>query len=279
MQALESFEEQLAEQIALHHNLYDPGHKYYKNPHVSIKSWQEIAAALQTEPDKCREKWKQLRDRYVRAKKKFNSKSSQPARPARTPPLLKSLSWLDGYVKHRNAVTRYTIESPEDFSSSPAGPAQVLEDMANPYPDKSQSSAAASPGPSPHNSSQGGEIQLMESTLPSPSRSEGSPTRRCITPTPQSRPNKRKEHDEDHATTSIKDLLTDCSKMAALRDMCAVQGDELDESHYFGIVVAKGLRTLPDKMRADAMAQVMALLSNFRQQAFELQTTNDNKKT
>lgn len=119
----------------------------------------------------------------------------------------------------------------------------------------------------------------MESTLPSPSRSEGSPTRRCITPTPQSRPNKRKEHDEDHATTSIKDLLTDCSKMAALRDMCAVQGDELDESHYFGIVVAKGLRTLPDKMRADAMAQVMALLSNFRQQAFELQTTNDNKKT
>lgn len=122
-------------------------------------------------------------------------------------------------------------------------------------------------------------LQLMESTLPSPSRSEGSPTRRCITPTPQSRPNKRKEHDEDHATTSIKDLLTDCSKMAALRDMCAVQGDELDESHYFGIVVAKGLRTLPDKMRADAMAQVMALLSNFRQQAFELQTTNDNKKT
>lgn len=119
----------------------------------------------------------------------------------------------------------------------------------------------------------------MESTLPSPSRSEGSPTRRCITPTPQSRPNKRKEHDEDHATTSIKDLLMDCSKMAALRDMCAVQGDELDESHYFGIVVAKGLRTLPDKMRADAMAQVMALLSNFRQQAFELQTTNDNKKT
>lgn len=118
MQALESFEEQLAEQIALHHNLYDPGHKYYKNPHVSIKSWQEIAAALQTEPDKCREKWKQLRDRYVRAKKKFNSKSSQPARPARTPPLLKSLSWLDGYVKHRNAVTRYTIEVRDAITSS-----------------------------------------------------------------------------------------------------------------------------------------------------------------
>lgn len=118
MAALESFEEQLAEQIALHHNLYDPGHKYYKNPHVSIKSWQEIAAALQTEPDKCREKWKQLRDRYVRAKKKFTSKSGQPARPARTPPLLKSLSWLDGYVKHRNAVTRYTIEVRDAITSS-----------------------------------------------------------------------------------------------------------------------------------------------------------------
>lgn len=135
MAALDRFDEQLAEQVVLYPNLYDPGHKFYKNQQVNLTSWREIALKLDIDAEKCRYKWKQLRDRFVRASKKAKCCRNGDAGHSKTQPLLESLSWLEDFVKHKTTELSYWTESPECSSS---GPRELLNNMVNPGVQRAQ---------------------------------------------------------------------------------------------------------------------------------------------
>ncbi|KAL2093116.1 hypothetical protein ACEWY4_010428 [Coilia grayii] len=57
--------------------LYDTRDKYYKDKRVNQRAWEEIATTLnEDDPDKCAKRWKQLRDEFVRSRRKRPSSGS-----------------------------------------------------------------------------------------------------------------------------------------------------------------------------------------------------------
>ena len=69
LQMAEPFEEQLVENVRNYKHLYDTSMALHSAKHASENSWREIATILATDADTCKKKWKQIRDRYVRARK------------------------------------------------------------------------------------------------------------------------------------------------------------------------------------------------------------------
>lgn len=100
------FDERLAEEVKQYRHLYDSSTRDYKDSLAAASSWQEIAQTVGLEEQICRVKWKNLRDRYVRAKRKMKPKSGDPS-GAKEPPILQSLSWLSEFVKHRETETNF----------------------------------------------------------------------------------------------------------------------------------------------------------------------------
>ncbi|XP_044198911.1 zinc finger protein 345-like isoform X2 [Thunnus albacares] len=93
-----SFEERLCEEIRRYPHLYNSSLKEYKDSQLLLNSWREIAQTLGRDETACRQKWKYLRDRYVRAKRKLKGRNGRVAYP---PPIITKLDWLADFIKHR----------------------------------------------------------------------------------------------------------------------------------------------------------------------------------
>lgn len=74
------------------HNVAD---RDYKSKETTAHSGRKIGRILEEDPNRCREKWKQLRDKFARLKKRIKTKSRDPGPPAHS----LMLSWLEGFVK------------------------------------------------------------------------------------------------------------------------------------------------------------------------------------
>lgn len=59
---MEQLEERLADKVSRHKHLCDAIDKYYKYQEITANSWREIGKTLEKDPDRCKEKWKQLQD-------------------------------------------------------------------------------------------------------------------------------------------------------------------------------------------------------------------------
>ncbi|XP_028426300.1 zinc finger protein 37-like isoform X2 [Perca flavescens] len=94
-----SFEEQLCEEVRRYPHLYDRSVKECNDSQMTLNSWQQIAQTLGKSETACRQKWKSVRDRYVRAKKKLEGGSSKTGRIAY---IISMLDWLSGFIKHRS---------------------------------------------------------------------------------------------------------------------------------------------------------------------------------
>ncbi|XP_062274719.1 uncharacterized protein LOC133980142 isoform X1 [Scomber scombrus] len=104
---MNTFEKQLAEIIHEHPNLYDQSRRDYKDNLKAYMSWKEIALAMGKSEEAVKLKWKNLRDKFCKAKKRM-AKRNQPLltddensveRPV--PVLYNQLAWLTPYVKPR----------------------------------------------------------------------------------------------------------------------------------------------------------------------------------
>ncbi|XP_038835833.1 zinc finger and SCAN domain-containing protein 2-like isoform X2 [Salvelinus namaycush] len=115
MQDDASFEEKLIEEVRRYNNLYNTSLKDYKDFTITSNSWKEIAQTLRVEEQICRTKWKKLRDRYVRLRRKIKGKSGDAASGIQTQ-ILTTLSWLSGYIKHKETKSDYPQAEEMDTS-------------------------------------------------------------------------------------------------------------------------------------------------------------------
>ncbi|XP_029000303.1 uncharacterized protein LOC114852218 [Betta splendens] len=104
---MNSVEKKLADLIRRHPNLYDPSRRDYKDTVKGHLSWKEVADAMEKSEDEVKLKWKNLRDKFCKAKKRMAKRSvpllddeeNRLERPA--PVLFNQLAWLSAYVKPR----------------------------------------------------------------------------------------------------------------------------------------------------------------------------------
>lgn len=77
---------------------------------MAQNSWREIADVLGKDPHFCRKSWKNLRDRFVKAKKRAQGKSGDPGGSQLVSPILNELGWLSQFIKHRETDTNFESE-------------------------------------------------------------------------------------------------------------------------------------------------------------------------
>lgn len=77
---MDSFQAKLAEQVRQYKHLYDPSSRDYRDIDVAMFAWNEIASTMGKDEAFCRKVWKNMRDRFVRAKKKIYVKSGHRRR-------------------------------------------------------------------------------------------------------------------------------------------------------------------------------------------------------
>ncbi|XP_070822369.1 uncharacterized protein [Chaetodon trifascialis] len=100
-------EKKLADLIREHPNLYDQTRRDYKDNLRGHLSWKEIADSMGKSEEEVKLKWKNLRDKFCKAKKRMAKRSfplltdddSPAERPV--PVLFSQLAWLSVYVKPR----------------------------------------------------------------------------------------------------------------------------------------------------------------------------------
>ncbi|KAM8740061.1 uncharacterized protein AB9X84_020054 isoform 1-T1 [Acanthopagrus schlegelii] len=96
---MDSVQRKVAAQVRLHKHLYDSSMREHKDSEMIANSWREIADNLGEEEAFCRRLWKNIRDRYVKAKKRSHMKCSVLGGVA--PPILLELGWLAQFTRHR----------------------------------------------------------------------------------------------------------------------------------------------------------------------------------
>lgn len=91
----------LIQEVERHLNLYDPRCKD-KDSKSREQTWGIIGSKLNTPPDVCKNRWKNLRDKYTREKKLMMTEGEESYRNHPWP-LLDEMSFLWNFVSHRNS--------------------------------------------------------------------------------------------------------------------------------------------------------------------------------
>lgn len=98
---MESYEDEiLCEEVRKYSHLYNSSLKDYKDAHMACNSWREIAHALGKDEILCRQRWKYLRDRYVKAAKMLKGTSGDAEDTKTVPRIVVMLGWLSKFIKH-----------------------------------------------------------------------------------------------------------------------------------------------------------------------------------
>lgn len=107
---MNTLEKKLADLVRRHPNLYDHGRQDYKDNVRGHSSWKEIAGDMGKTEDEVKLIWKNLRDKFCKAKRRMASRrrDSLPERPG--PVLFVQLSWLNPFVKPKGTVLGDTVE-------------------------------------------------------------------------------------------------------------------------------------------------------------------------
>uniref|UniRef100_A0A667XSL7 MADF domain-containing protein n=1 Tax=Myripristis murdjan TaxID=586833 RepID=A0A667XSL7_9TELE len=96
--------------VTVYPHLYDLSSRHYKDIQMANNSWREIAenTGLQSAEESAK-KWKNLRDKYVRLRRKMVSASGS-AGGKTVPALVVFLSWLAPHIKHRETSSNYEAQ-------------------------------------------------------------------------------------------------------------------------------------------------------------------------
>ncbi|XP_051790730.1 uncharacterized protein LOC127529830 [Erpetoichthys calabaricus] len=126
---MDAFEVRLCEEVRRYRHLYDSSCKDYKNVQVTHSAWKEIALTRGKDEAKCRNKWKYLRDRFVKTKR-IKGRGGATGSGSAMIPIYSALGWLSAFVKHRATPSNLTaLENPpahhpkSDVSSASECPA------------------------------------------------------------------------------------------------------------------------------------------------------------
>ncbi|XP_077270956.1 uncharacterized protein LOC143902126 [Temnothorax americanus] len=110
--------------------LWDLKNKEYRDNVLKKKLWCQVAQELNVTDEFVKNRWRQLRDRYLKEKKKSVTKSGQAAHHFFPWPLMASLSFLSDVVEPRKTVTNcqsFVIERPSSIDTSSSAPLETFE--------------------------------------------------------------------------------------------------------------------------------------------------------
>nr|XP_039250081.1 transcription factor Adf-1-like [Styela clava] len=154
-----SFEELLINEMKSRPCLYDMSRHDYRDVNIKSNNWAEIGALLHVTGQQAREKWKALRDRFVKMKNKNEStmKSGAPGGVSTNKwHLFEHMTFLDSFVQHRKTSSNLelvtlsaVVEGGEVSGSSSVAPTpkkrkeeedmrilEILEEEKDDDPDK-----------------------------------------------------------------------------------------------------------------------------------------------
>lgn len=107
-QEITQLEERMVEEVRKYVHLYIPTHKEYKNVNMSWTSWREIAGNVGLSVKDTKEKWRTMRDRFMRIKKSLKGKSGDAGGNKTVPAFYTLMSFLEPHVKHRETSSNFT---------------------------------------------------------------------------------------------------------------------------------------------------------------------------
>ncbi|XP_071642130.1 uncharacterized protein [Temnothorax longispinosus] len=110
--------------------LWDLKNKEYRDNVLKKKLWCQVAQELNVTDEFVKNRWRQLRDRYLKEKKKSVTKSGQAAHHYFPWPLMASLSFLSDVVEPRKTVTNcqsFVIKRPSSIDTSSPVPLETFE--------------------------------------------------------------------------------------------------------------------------------------------------------
>ncbi|KAM4597158.1 uncharacterized protein V3H82_022428 isoform 1-T1 [Fundulus diaphanus] len=103
-------EQKLAELVREHPNLYDQSRRDYRNTVKGHSAWKEIGAAMGKSQEEVKLLWKNLRDKFCKARKRLvrrqfpQQDESDIPWEMQVPGLFSQLAWLTAHVKLRAEV-------------------------------------------------------------------------------------------------------------------------------------------------------------------------------
>lgn len=113
---------ELIEEVKKYPLLFDTNVKGYKDHETKEKTWAKIGSKLQVKPLEARNRWRNLRDRFVREKKFMSLESDAEKSQKGGPwPLLEHMSFIWNFIIHRRRYTMNTIKN-EPKSYLPIAP-------------------------------------------------------------------------------------------------------------------------------------------------------------
>ncbi|XP_072920592.1 uncharacterized protein [Hemitrygon akajei] len=241
---MDKIEERLSEEVRKYVHLYDSSSPDYKDCQMASNSWKEISKTLGLDVMECTKKWKNLRDKYVRVRKRLSKRSGDPGGKRKVPAFYFYLSWLAPHIKHRETDSNYDDNKDGNDSASGLSTSSVAEE--NQPPDNPSSRAESS--------------SSRESSPVHPQPPPVTPTPSPLTSSPRiAQKRKRKQHD----VWFEKQVAQWDERRVELQRRLLQENDELSR---FGQTVADMLRRLPEKHRPQAMFDVHKLLFERQQQ-------------
>ncbi|KAL1516311.1 hypothetical protein ABEB36_000230 [Hypothenemus hampei] len=102
---MNNFEELLISYVEQSPHLYNKSLKDYKDEGMKQNTWTSIAIKLESEPEKVKKRWENLRNNFVRAYRTYNEKlpSSSAAVEKRITFLyFRAMLWLAPYIRKEN---------------------------------------------------------------------------------------------------------------------------------------------------------------------------------
>ena len=90
-------------------NLYNKKLKEYRDVEKALNSWKEIGTTCGKDWKECKQKWRKLRDAYVKVKKneyrKMNIKGGDSAEKHTNWPHYETMSFLEEHIRHKDVHT------------------------------------------------------------------------------------------------------------------------------------------------------------------------------
>ncbi|XP_062296542.1 uncharacterized protein LOC134001023 [Scomber scombrus] len=247
---MDHVEERLIEEVRKYDHLYNSSSKNYKDCQVASNSWREISRNTGLEVVECMKRWKNLRDKYVRLRKKHATRSGDPG-GRRVPAFYPFLSWLAPHVKHRE--TESNDPKTSSVESTPSSSAESDTSACSSEPSPTEPPRSATPE-SPSTPQPGICIPLASVPVESP----------------VSRKRKRDQDDQDRFVKQMANLeerLVEVQQRLLQGDQQRLlQGAQQggDECSRFGQTLADMLRRVPEDSRPEVMCEVYNLVHESR---------------
>ncbi|XP_029945542.1 transcription factor Adf-1-like isoform X2 [Salarias fasciatus] len=261
-------EERLIFAVSAHPELYDVTCPFYSIRTKKERAWMSISQNVGMPMERCKSKWKNLRDTYTRERKKV-SRCGAAARTAKRWKYLGILSFLDPFIVPRDASGSTEQEVEEDWASKSresdeegetAGPSQTEDGIFS--EDGDEGPAASTPvtpaTPAPLTPPAPGSPAFGPSSAPAAAATHALVARPVLG---RKIAKKRVREDEDSRNREIQDLLLET--LRALQDQSACSPAPTpprSEDQLFLDSIAPSLERLDPQVKARVKFEIHKII-------------------